>query len=352
MMRLIRYFLLMLLALVLIPGGLIFIAGITDYRPEQKSRVYSDQSPDVIADSARVNLMIWNIGFCGLGDDMDFFYDGGSGVRSSRNRVQQNCRAILSLLEAHDSIDFYLLQEVDKRSKRSYRINQYERLKNRFPDYTASFGKNYDVFFVPLPFHNPLGKVTSGLTTLSIYTPGSSARYSFKDNYSFPLNWFMLDRCFLVNRYPVSNGKTLLIINTHNSAYDNGSLKKAQMDQLKLFLTEEYSKGNYLIAGGDWNQLPPGYDPQFKDNASPQSLPPPVPDHYLPAGWKWVYDNRVPTNRGLERKYHPAKSVKRVIDYYLISPNIQCLDVKGMDLGFGHSDHQPVVAKFKLMQSF
>ena len=46
----------------------------------------------------------------------------------------------------------------------------------------------------------------------------------------------MLDRCFLVNRYPVSNGNELLMINTHNSAYDDGSLRKQQMDFLKDFL--------------------------------------------------------------------------------------------------------------------
>jgi len=77
----------------------------------------------------------------------------------------------------------------------------------------------------------------------------------------------MLDRCFLVNRYPLKNGKELLIVNTHNSAYDNGTLKKQEMAFLKQWLLDENNKGNYIVVGGDWNQCPPRFKPDYNDNA-------------------------------------------------------------------------------------
>ena len=71
----------------------------------------------------------------------------------------------------------------------------------------------------------------------------------------------MLDRCFVVSRFNLSNGKDLVLMNTHNSAYDaGGKLRDAEMPIIRDLMIEEYEKGNYVVAGGDWNQNPPGYD--------------------------------------------------------------------------------------------
>jgi hypothetical protein len=45
--------------------------------------------------------------------------------------------------------------------------------------------------------------------------------------------------------------KELVLINTHNEAFDPGDIRRAQMDYLRTFMIDEYSKGNYVIAGGD-----------------------------------------------------------------------------------------------------
>src|SRR3712207_7070413 len=45
-------------------------------------------------------------------------------------------------------------------------------------------------------------------------------------------------------------------INTHCSAYDKGGkMKLEQMKYLSQFIDSEYKKGNYVLVGGDWNQL-------------------------------------------------------------------------------------------------
>jgi hypothetical protein len=66
-------------------------------------------------------------------------------------------------------------------------------------------------------------------------------------------------------------------------------------------------------------------------------------------GWKFAFDPEVPTNRKLKSKYNPDKTYTTVIDYYLVSPNIEIVEVKGLDLKFQNSDHQPVKLKIKLL---
>lgn len=39
-----------------------------------------------------------NIGYAGLGDNMDFFYDGGRRVRDSRERTARNLKEIVETI--------------------------------------------------------------------------------------------------------------------------------------------------------------------------------------------------------------------------------------------------------------
>ena len=66
----------------------------------------------------------------------------------------------------------------------------------------------------------------------------------------------MLDRCFLLSRLALPDGKELVLINTHNEAFDDGSQRNQQMAVLKELMLKEYEKGNYVITGGDWNLNP------------------------------------------------------------------------------------------------
>lgn len=329
----------------------VIYASVTNYSPELKTEVYKSESPDTININEDLDLMIWNIGYCGLSDDMCFFYDGGKQVRTSKENVLDNFEAVKSLLKQNDTLDFILLQEVDIKSKRSYRINEVENFKALMQDFEGFFGKNYDVKFVPSPITNPLGKVKSGLLSFSRSTPTSAIRYSFPGNYDWPVSLFMLDRCFLVKRFPTNNQKELIIINTHNSAYDDGSLKKQQMEYLKTFLQDEYEKGNYIIVGGDWNQNPPDIDYSSIKEGSPTKrfVLNPIDADYLPSDWTWVYDPTTPTNRYLNAPYVKGETITPIIDFYLMSPNIKPESVKTLDLDFKNTDHQPVIAKIKLL---
>ena len=158
----------------------------------------------------------------------------------------------------------------------------------------------------------------------------------------------MLDRCFLVLRNKLKNGKELLVINTHNSAYDDGALKEMQMKHLKKFITKEYNKGNFIIVGGDWNQFPPDITthPANKQKFNLDKTTTIAKD-YMAKGWTWAYDSNVATNRSLDKPLY-EQSDKTIIDFYLLSPNIEMLDIKTQDMKFKYSDHQPVYLHARL----
>lgn len=327
--------------------GIIVYAIISDYKPAEKVMISAKESPSVMSDSSEILLLTWNIGYGGLDKAMDFFYDGGTKVFTPKENCIQNLSAILKLLKSNDSVDFIFLQEVDRKSKRSYRLDEHNTIAGHLKTYSSDFAANYDVFFVPVPPASPMGKVFSGITTLGKYEPSSSVRYAFPGHYGFPKQLFMLDRCFLVNRYPLTNGKELILINTHNEAFDTGDIRRAQMEYLKSFVLNEYKNGNYIIAGGDWNQCPPDFQPEFTGNVVNTSQMVFKSD-YLPADWKWAYDNTSPSNRTVIAAYDSLTTTTTVIDFFLLSPNVESVSIKCINLNFENSDHNPTIIKAKL----
>lgn len=353
----------LLLLLLLIP--VLYIAGViihgtaVDFQPEEKmdTLVKSKGSINEIKDSV-LSFAIWNIGYAGLGAESDFFYEKGSllskgsMVRPSKAIMEKNWEGIQQQVKATKT-DFWLLQEVDYSSKRSYFVNQFTGLEALLPAQFSSFSVNYKVGRVPVPVLEPwkvYGKVNSGLASYTRFEPQSHERLQLPGNYSWPTRIFMLDRCAAMYRFPYRNGKELVVFNIHNSAYDDGSLKAQQMDYLKGLFQAEYEKGNYVIAGGDWNQCPPffkadAFIPAKPTDYVPQNI---APDAF-PSNWKWGYDPRTPTNRKVSEPFKQGESFVTLIDFFLVSPNIKIKTVKGINLGFEFSDHQPVWMEVELL---
>jgi endonuclease/exonuclease/phosphatase family metal-dependent hydrolase len=334
--------------------SLIVYALISDYKPAEKEIISQSDNPSILNDTLNLTLLTWNIGYAGLDRNMDFFKDGGTKVITPEDQCQDNIIAIGDFLKMNDTIDFILLQEVDKESKRSYRTDQYQGLSEKLSGHYPFFAKNYDVFFVPAPPAKPMGKVLSGIAIYSKFIPGSSTRYSLPGDFGFPTQLFYLDRCFMINRYKIENGKELVIINTHNEAFDEGGvIRKAQMERLREFVLNEYNSGNYVLVGGDWNQYPPDFIPVFSTNKPFTGTVgnfnlTGIESDYMPGEWKWIYDPSTPSFRTLITAYDPANTPTSVCDFFLISPNMESISVKCHHLDFKNSDHNPVIIQLKL----
>jgi endonuclease/exonuclease/phosphatase family metal-dependent hydrolase len=341
-----------LIALVILSFVVFFlISMIMEYKPSEEEKLQlQGNSGGKNLQSGVITLMTWNIGYGCMGAETNFFYDGGTMVRPPEEMNITYLNNITRFLKANDTLDFILLQEVDKRSRRSYFVDQTQAIQSVLPDFDAVFAKNYQVLFVPVPIHNPMGKVLGGLMSLSSYRPISSQRISFPGNYDWPGRLFNLKRCFVLQRFDAGNGKELVIINTHNSAFDDGSLRMLQLNKLRETVIEEYQKGNFVIAGGDWNMNPPGFDPGTINNGDLAILNAlgNIPADLIPSGWQWVFDPEIPTNREVVSKYVKNITPTSSIDFFLVSPNITVLSAHTCDLGFSFSDHNPLKIKIKM----
>ena len=143
--------------------------------------------------------------------------------------------------------------------------------------------------------------------------------------------------------------KKIVLINTHNSAFDKGDLKNKQMNYIKNKAIEEYKKGNYVAIGRDWNMLFPGVS--FNQFDSKQGVPEwtkKIDSDLMSSKWQWVFDPNVPTARTADSCYQKGVNYRTIIDGFLLSPNIEVLKVKTDNLNFQFTDHNPVFLKLRL----
>ena len=105
--------------------------------------------------------------------------------------------------------------------------------------------------------------------------------------------------------------------------------------------------GNYIISGGDLNQTPPEFKSAFTGNRT-DTTQIVIPSDYLPPDWKWLYYNTTPSERNVVAAYNPSTTTTNVFDVFLVSPNISEISVKGIQLNFENSDHNPVIIHVKL----
>ena len=339
---------LLILVLIVIAAAALLFGWLTaaEYRPApvEDAEVLRTGENASLAVGDSVTVLSWNVGYGGLGKDSDFFMDGGKDSKSAdRETVGRYLEGIHRTIVDQDP-DLVLLQEVDTDSSRTYGIDERGLLAQGMSSQTFAF--NYSCPFVPIPMP-PIGKVHSGLFTMTNGAEIERAeRISLPCPFTWPTRVANLKRCLLVSYLPVAGSdKQLVLVNLHLEAYDDGEGKVAQTNQLREFITAEYEKGNYVIAGGDFNQIFPGSLARYP-NTHPENWEPGVLDaNLLPDGWALAYDLRTPTCRLLNQPYDPSDTVGTqyyVIDGLIVSPNLTVKSVETIDAQFENSDHNPV----------
>ena len=120
---------------------------------------------------------------------------------------------------------------------------------------------------------------------------------------------------------------------------------------LKEILETEAEAGNYVIAGGDFNQSFSNVD---------TSAYPLVSEDMWQAGQidvdefdnlTFVTDNSTPTCRSLDKPSEgadPDNFQYYMIDGFIVSDNIQVDEVSTIDTKFENTDHNPIQMKFTL----
>ncbi|MCH3904351.1 MAG: endonuclease/exonuclease/phosphatase family protein [Lactobacillus sp.] len=334
------------------------------YRIPDHQPLNSDHNPEgKLEPGVDYSAITFNVGFGAYNHDFDFFMDSGTmlngkkvhghrGTAISKHAVLTSTNGVINTLK-DENPDFMLLQEIDTNSTRSFHVNQVELVSHAFPKYAHLYASDFHTAYLAVPITNPHGIARSGLLTLSKYHINKAERRQYPVS-NGPIEKFVdLDRCFEMMRLPVTNGKELILINSHMSAYDkNGDSRAKQIHLLAELMKNETAAGNYVIIGGDFNQVfgadmigyfhhqeeIPGWVSVLND---PERLP--ENSHVVMA------KNRleVPTCRAAEMPYDPEINYMTICDGFIISNNVEA-EAINLDTDFAYADHNPVRLNFKL----
>ena len=307
------------------------------------------------------SALTYNVGFGAYDHDFSFFLDtaewkdsssttGKYGKAISRDHLIRNVEGQAEVLRENPA-DFILLQEVDTDSTRSYHINMVSYFEETFPFMSSTYAVNFHSPWLNLPIFDPIGIVNSGIVSLSRYGVSYAERRSYPIASDFS-KLFDLDRCFMVQRIPVEGGRTLVLINSHMSAYDEGGIvRETQLKMLTDLMKKEYEKGNWVIVGGDFNHC---LGKEYQDV---------YPSEQVVPCWAYILDNEnlpdhfslvKPTNgleyatcRNADTPYIYGANYRTIVDGFIVSDNVEA-ESHVIDTDFLYSDHQPVMMKFTL----
>ena len=355
--KILKAVLCVVLALVVAVGGYVAYVFLSYHRlPDHLALEVAHANGRTVEQDAPYHIVSWNVGFGAYEDDYGFFMDGGTQSWAwSRERLDANLERIGQFLAEQDA-DFYLVQEIDLDSTRSYHVDEEARLESTLnPDgaYAHVFAQNYDSPFLLYPFTQPHGASRSGVGTWSKYGIDSALRRSLPIETGFT-KFLDLDRCYSVSRISVAGGGELVLYNLHLSAYtSDGSISNEQLRMLLEDMQAEYAAGNWCVAGGDFNKdLLGNSSDWFGKSDIEYTWAQPIPlDTFYGTAIKLIapFDGAapVPSCRNADGPYHPGQYVLTV-DGFLVSPNVTVTESNVVDMQFRCSDHNPVYMDFRL----
>ncbi|MCL2787947.1 MAG: hypothetical protein FWD59_05550 [Micrococcales bacterium] len=325
-------------------GGFLAIETTLEYRPRDSERLTVERAEAgseirQLAPGDALTLLTFNVGYAGLGKDQDFYAHGGKMVNPPGEAVEANLAGILATLTDHPA-DAVLLQEVDTRSRRSGGVDQSARVREVAPAMASVFATNLRSFFAPFPVP-PIGRLGSGLQTLSVFKPSQATRVALPGRFGWPARLFHHKRCLVVERTPVGVGRELVLINLQLDPTSDDGARMVQLGELKEVAAKEYSAGNYVIIGGDFGEDFPGV------SAVQDWVPGTWEVGKVPTGWTMA-TGQGPTARLTDKPWDGSNEVSSP-DGFIASPNVTLTDVRVVDLGFEHSHHNPVMASATLM---
>ena len=358
------------LVVVLIVGGYFAFLQMSFSRIEDMKylEIQNNSSNRVMA-GREYSISTFNIGFGAYDQNFSFFMDEGemsngtvtkgtSSRADSEENVKNNINGAISLIKSKALSDFYFFQEVDTSSNRSQFVNQVDMLREAFPEYASSYAVNSHSKFLFYPLAQPIGKMNSGIMTLSKFNVNYAIRRSLPISTGMIDKLFDLDRCFSVTKLPISgvDGKYLVLVNVHLSAYDEGDIRTEQIKMVYDYIDFEYNhNGNYVIVGGDFNLGLAGDSGIFNNSMKTPNWYKSLPDGYTKEdfakiGFSFGYDisTTIGTCRDASIKYTQGVNLEVVIDGFITSGNVLVSAVETINGEFKNSDHNPVRMKFIL----
>ncbi len=327
------------LAIVIVLGTLILILGINYF----SSGIKIDKQVNSTSKSVGsvITVMDWNIGYAGLGKDSDFVMDGGKNLLPpSREIVKTNVQGIADILNKYPA-DFYLMQELSKPDMLNMGVDVLGGVRAALPAHSSWFTHDFSTKFIPTKW-----ALKHGLASFTPFAPNNISVLRLP-NEPEKLGGIIERQYHIQVTEFTENGHEWALFNIHLSAFDEGgNIRVQQFEKLLDIAKEFYASGKHVVIGGDWNmQLTPT---DFPNNTDMKQLfwLKTLPTEKLPANWRLLYDANIATVRTNYQPYVKGENYTTIIDGFLVSPNIDVINIKGIDTNFEFTDHQPVLAQF------
>ncbi len=293
------------------------------------------------ASGEALSVVIWNLGYAGLGAESDFSVDGGKNyLPPSRAVTAKNIAGIKREL-AVTNADVILLQETARASLLTRGADSVAAAGEALKGRDNAFSADYASLLMPPPLrarHGLFSSVAAGGVQREI------APLPLEPQFILGMSRRLYH--MHVVRIPSAGGEWT-VINIHLSAFDEGAnVRLAQLRAVLDFAESEFEKGHRVIIGGDWNYEFHRPDRPTTTEEKYLFWVHPFPYGELRDGWTAAVDKHTPSVRTNERPYIKGENFTTVIDGFILSPNVRAESVTARDLDFQFSDHQPVEARF------
>jgi endonuclease/exonuclease/phosphatase family metal-dependent hydrolase len=283
-----------------------------------------------------LDLVIWNIGYGGLGAGSDFVADGGVHYfPPSRRAVRENAAAIERFLASQSDADIVLIQELARGGPVNYWVDVRARADRALQGRDRTFFADFKTRLMPWPLRLVHGQGIYSRLAVSeadvVALPAEDAGiFGVRRRYAAPL-------------VRLAGDANWTVVSVHLAAFDeDAQVRTRQLRELLAWAEGEYAQGRRVVIGGDWNfQLAETNFPHTTDERFLFWLFP-FPEDALPPGWRIGADASVPSVRTNHKPYVAGENYVTTIDGFIVSPNVAIESVRGFDLGFQNTDHHPV----------
>jgi len=342
----------------------------TSFEDVEDAIMYSKSiKTDPPVPDSTIRVMTWNIRF-GIGRQPWFGDACGDNTVFKKEEVMPGLEAIVARIEQVKP-DILFLQECDVKSNRTAYIDELQYiLDNTYFNY-AAYVSEWKAEFIP---SDGLGRMDMGLVILSPWpiTDAKRINLATREDQAGIVNYFYLHSCIVSARVKIPGFKEIPLLNIHASAFATDDTKKKHFEEFKAEMDKLNAAGEYFIAGGDLNELPPGSDSTdfcYEDMCPGESFHQPGDDPQHKPGSdytpeiEWLrpiyetYKCAFPLNEYQQNQSayfthttRPDQTWDRTLDYLFTNHRWRAGSAVTHQEFFNESDHAAVSAEFVLIK--
>jgi endonuclease/exonuclease/phosphatase family metal-dependent hydrolase len=327
------------------------------------------QKSAVLPPDSTIKVMTWNIRF-GIGRQPWFGDACGDNTVFKKEEVIPGLDAVVARINEVRP-DILFLQECDVKSNRTAYIDELQYILDKTYFNYAAYVSEWKSEFIP---SDGLGRMDMGLVILSPWplTDAKRINLATRGDQSGIVNYFYLHSCILSARVKIPGFKEVPLLNIHASAFATDDTKKKHYEEFKAEMDKLDIAGEYFVAGGDLNELPPGSDSTdfcYEDMCPGESFHQPGDDpahkpgsDYTPET-EWLQPIYSAYNCAFPLSFYqqnqeacfthttrPEHSWDRTLDYLFTNHRWRNGSAKTHQEFFNESDHAPVSADFVLIK--